>query len=70
MFDLFDISTLHREVTFEFALNEISAKEWLKTMYDKNVIKFSKLFLRDSKTIKNARTRLKRAFYKYLYPRE
>jgi hypothetical protein len=66
MFDLFDISTLHREVTYEFALNEINAKEWLNTMYDKDLINFSKRFLRDSKTVKNARTRLKRAFDKYL----
>lgn len=58
-FDYFEISTLHREVTCEFADGELNSQEWIKLLYEKKTRNFAKKLLK-SFGVKKTRTRLKR----------
>lgn len=59
-YDYFEVSTLHKEVTCEFADGDMSSTEWIKSLYDRRTKAFAKKLLRECGTVKKTRTRLRR----------
>ena len=42
---ILDVSTLHREITYEFVEKRINGKDWIKQCYDKDAKRLAKSYI-------------------------